>query len=89
MLSELADKCKRQGIVFSWSDRLSEKICLDAEKKNEGARPIAKLIDRNVRNIISDGIISGEFCPGDKLYADVFDNCYSVKKTGNCACYSR
>ncbi len=89
MLSELADKCKRQGIVFSWSDRLSEKICLDAEKKNEGARPIAKLIDRNVRNIISDGIISGEFCPGDELYADVSDDHYSVRKTRNCACYSR
>lgn len=81
MLSELADKCKRQGIVFSWSDRLSEKICLDAEKKNEGARPIAKLIDRNVRNIISDGIISGEFCPGDELYADISDSGgYTVKK---------
>ena len=89
MLSELADKCKRQGIVFSWSDSLLEKICLEAEKKNEGARPIAKLIDRNVRNIISDGIISGKFCSGDKLYADIFDNCYSVKKIGNCACYSR
>ena len=62
MLSEHSKQCEMQGIAFSWSKRLSEKLCAEAKSRNEGARPIAKLIDKNVRNMISDGIISGECC---------------------------
>lgn len=81
MLSELAKRCGRQGIDLSWSERLSEKICVDAEKMHEGARPIAKLIDKNVMNCISDGIINGEFSNGDEIYADISDSgSYTVKK---------
>ena len=48
---------------------------------HEGARPIAKLIDKNVMNCISDGIINGEFSNGDEIYADISDSgSYTVKK---------
>ena len=88
MLSELSKQCERQGIAFSWSERLSEKLCTEAKSRNEGARPIAKLIDKNVRNMISDGIISGEFSTGDGIYADIADNdSYSVRKIKSCTCY--
>ena len=88
MLSELSKQCERQGIAFSWSARLSEKLCAEAKSRNEGARPIAKLIDKNVRNMISDGIISGEFSTGDGIYADIADNdSYSVRKIKSCTCY--
>ena len=88
MLSELSKQCERQGIAFSWSERLSEKLCAEAKSRNEGARPIAKLIDKNVRNMISDGIISGEFSTGDGIYADITDNdSYSVRKIKSCTCY--
>lgn len=81
ILHSLAEKCGRQGILFSWSERLADTICREAMKFGEGARPIAKLIDKNVRNIISDGIISGEFSSGDELYADASDESgYVVKK---------
>ena len=59
-----------------------------AKSRNEGARPIAKLIDKNVRNMISDGIISGEFSTGDGIYADIADDdSYSVRKIKSCTCY--
>lgn len=88
MLSELSKQCERQGIAFSWSERLSEKLCTEAKSRNEGARPIAKLIDKNVRNMISDGIISGEFSTGDGIYADIADDdSYSVRKIKSCTCY--
>ena len=88
MLSELSKQCERQGIAFSWSERLSEKLCAEAKSRNEGARPIAKLIDKNVRNMISDGIISGEFSTGDGIYADIADDdSYSVRKIKSCTCY--
>mgnify|MGYP002515586628 CR=1 FL=1 len=81
MLSELAERCKRQGIALSWSERLSDRICAEAEKMHEGARPIAKLIDKNVMNCISDGIINGEFSDGDEIYADVSESGgYTVKR---------
>lgn len=81
MLSELAGRCARRGITLSWSERLKDRICADAEKMHEGARPIAKLIDKNVMNFISDGIISGEFTSGDGIYADISDSGgYTVKK---------
>lgn len=81
MLSELAGRCARRGITLSWSERLKDRICADAEKMYEGARPIAKLIDKNVMNFISDGIISGEFTSGDGIYADISDSDgYTVKK---------
>ena len=88
MLSGLSKQCERQGIAFSWSERLSEKLCAEAKSRNEGARPIAKLIDKNVRNMISDGIISGEFSTGDGIYADIADDdSYSVRKIKSCTCY--
>ena len=81
MLAELAKRCSRQGVSLSWSERLSDRICADAEKMHEGARPIAKLIDKNVMNRISDGIIKGEFSDGDEIYADISDSGnYTVRK---------
>lgn len=81
MLAELAKRCSRQGVSLSWSERLSDRICADAEKMHEGARPIAKLIDKNVMDRISDGIIKGEFSDGDEIYADISDSGnYTVRK---------
>ena len=80
-LSQFAGKCARHGIAFRWSEKLAELICRDAARRQEGARPIAKLIDANVRSIVSDGIVSGEFESGDEIYADIGeDGSYSVKK---------
>lgn len=48
---------------------------------HEGARPIAKLIDKNVMNYISDGIIKGSFASGDRIYADITESGgYTVKR---------
>lgn len=81
MLAKLAKRCSRQGVSLSWSERLSDRICADAEKMHEGARPIAKLIDKNVMDRISDGIIKGEFADGDEIYADISDSGnYTVRK---------
>lgn len=81
MLAKLAKRCSRQGVSLSWSERLSDRICADAEKMHEGARPIAKLIDKNVMDRISDGIIKGEFSDGDEIYADISDSGnYTVRK---------
>lgn len=81
MLAELAKRCSRQGVSLSWSERLSDRICADAEKMHEGARPIAKLIDKNVMDRISDGIIKGEYSDGDEIYADISDSGnYTVRK---------
>lgn len=81
MLAKLAKRCSRQGVSLSWSERLSDRICADAEKMHEGARPIAKLIDKNVMDRISDGIIKGEFSVGDEIYADISDSGnYTVRK---------
>lgn len=81
MLAKLAKRCSRQGVSLSWSERLSDRICADAEKMHEGARPIAKLIDKNVMDRISDGIIKVEFSDGDEIYADISDSGnYTVRK---------
>ena len=81
MLSELAGRCALQGITLSWSERLEDRICADAGKMHEGARPIAKLIDKNVMNYISDGIIKGSFASGDRIYADITESGgYTVKR---------
>lgn len=81
MLAKLAKRCSRQGVSLSWSERLSDRICADAEKMHEGARPIAKLIDKNVMDRISDGIIKGEYSDGDEIYADISDSGnYTVRK---------
>ena len=71
----------RYGIAFRWNEKLVDLICCEALERHEGARPIAKLIDANVRSIVSDGIVSGEFESGDEIYADIGeDGSYSVKK---------
>ena len=80
-LSQFAVKCAQHGIIFRWSEKLIDLICRDAAGRHEGARPIGKLIDANVRSIVSDGIVSGEFENGDEIYADIGeDGSYSVKK---------
>lgn len=80
-LSQFAVKCAQHGIIFRWSEKLTDLICRDAAGRHEGARPIGKLIDANVRSIVSDGIVSGEFENGDEIYADIGeDGSYSVKK---------
>lgn len=80
-LSQFAEKCSCNGIIFKWSEKLTELICREALAKHEGARPIGKLVDANIRSRVSDGIVNGEFESGDDIYADIGeDGGISVKK---------
>ncbi len=70
LLSELEQKCQRQGIGFGWTERLVRHICDAAQKIGGGARPLRKLLTSEIENAVSMGIIEGRFCANDKLTAD-------------------
>lgn len=79
MLGELALRCEKQGITLSFTDAFVNAVCNEVQKKEQGARPLRRIIGSRLENPVSAGLISGEFSSGDTVEADYRDG-YLVKK---------
>ncbi len=64
LLSEL-------GIFLDVSSKAIEFVAIKAYDPNYGARPIRRYIQREVENIISNGIITGDYKESDVVVVDV------------------
>lgn len=67
LLDELAGNLKKKGIVFNITDELVQKIASDGYDPAFGARPMNRIINLILGDIIGSAIISGQVNDGDTI----------------------
>lgn len=67
MLEELALNLKKKNIVLEITDEASEKLSKDGYEPAFGARPMKRIININIGDVIGKQILSGEVKEGDKI----------------------
>ena len=67
MLNDLSENLKVKGIGFTATEETYEKLATDGYEPAFGARPMKRLVNINLGDLISRAILSGEIKEGDKI----------------------
>lgn len=73
LLEETGSLVKGQGMEILFSDQLVEHLTDTAYDPEFGARPMKRIIQKEIENRLADKLLSGEFKEGDKIKVDVKD----------------
>jgi len=69
-LRELSERLKATGLEVKYSDELKKHLTQTGYDPEYGARPLKRLIQRELGNILSEFILKGNYEQGTKLMAD-------------------
>jgi ATP-dependent Clp protease ATP-binding subunit ClpB len=81
-LEDLKSRVARQGIQLEFSDYAIEYFAEQGFDPQYGARPLKRLIQKEVINLLSKKIISGELDKSKIVLIDVFDGVVVVRNEG-------
>lgn len=68
LLNELADRLGQRGIAIDWDASIPMLIADRGNEPGMGARPIKRLIQRNIESKIADEILAGGIETGDTIH---------------------
>jgi ATP-dependent Clp protease ATP-binding subunit ClpC len=74
LLASLRKKLEEKGIIFDVEKEALDFVCQEGYDPMNGARPLARTIERLITKPLSEKIISGEFVTGDKVLVTVRDD---------------
>ncbi len=74
------NKVKKQGITLTATDEVLNQLGEKGFDPQFGARPVKRLIQREVLNGLSKDLLSGKFGPNDEIVLDVFDDEFVFRK---------
>ncbi|UCC43998.1 MAG: AAA family ATPase [Candidatus Zixiibacteriota bacterium] len=78
--NNLCDLLKDQEIKAELSDEARKKLAQDGYTIELGARPIQRIIEKDIINRLSVDIITGKVMPGDAVMVEVKDGNYTFTK---------
>ena len=78
-LSELVENLKEKGIGFEVTDAGLSYLAEKGYSKEFGARPLKRVIQREVVNEIAKGIIKGDIKKGSKVIVDAKDDALNIR----------
>ena len=79
MLTELAQELNEKGICIDFSDQTKQFILDKGYDEKYGARPLRRVIQRNIEDRLADLLVASQCSAGDSLYADVEENQIKIK----------
>ena len=74
LFSDLGKRLDERGITLDISKEALDLICREGYDQVNGARPLARTIERLVAKPLSEKIIAGEFVAGDKVLVAIEDD---------------
>ncbi len=80
MLSDIEKNLREKKLYITFTDALVEYLIENGFDEKFGARPLRRLIEREVEDKIADLFISGELQTGDTFTADCKDNAIVIEK---------
>jgi ATP-dependent Clp protease ATP-binding subunit ClpC len=75
MLGDLASRCQEQGITLELSEEAISLVTRAGHDPANGARPLARAIERLVARPIGQRLVSGEVKTGDTIRVGAIDGC--------------
>ncbi len=73
MLSQLQERLRHQEIKLEATEKAKELLAKEGYDPHFGARPLRRVIQQRVEDPLSEGVLAGEFQPGDTAVVDVVD----------------
>ncbi len=73
MLSQLQERLRHQEIKLEATEEAKELLAKEGYDPHFGARPLRRVIQQRVEDPLSEGVLAGEFQPGDTAVVDVVD----------------
>ncbi|MFH1776432.1 MAG: ATP-dependent chaperone ClpB [Candidatus Omnitrophota bacterium] len=70
-LQELEGKLKTKGMLLKVEDKAKQKLAQDGYDPDFGARPLRRLIQKELQDVLALKILNGEFKSGDKITVGV------------------
>ena len=74
LLHELACRARAQGIEVEFSDRTIEQLCNEGSDPAYGARPLRRIIQRNIEDLLAQELLAGKIGNGSCLICDYHSN---------------
>ena len=71
MLRELRDRLAERRLTLELTDAAKDWLVKNGYDEEYGARPLRRLIQREVENVLARKVLSGEYADGDRLLVDV------------------
>lgn len=68
LLTETAARMKSAGISLTWDESTLASLAARGFNTRYGARPLRRLITREVEDAVTEGLLKGEYRAGDSLY---------------------
>ncbi|CAD2070676.1 ATP-dependent Clp protease ATP-binding subunit ClpC [Phocicoccus schoeneichii] len=81
MINELAERLHDQNIHFTVTDAAKKQLAEDGYDKEFGARPLARSIQKNIEDNLSEAILRGEDLKGKLVTVDYKDDEFIVNTT--------
>lgn len=81
MINELAERLHDQNIHFTVTDAGKKQLAEDGYDKEFGARPLARSIQKNIEDNLSEAILRGEDLKGKLVTVDYKDDEFIVNTT--------
>lgn len=80
MVEGLANRLKEQDIHISLTDAAKEKIADEGYDPEYGARPLARAIQKNIEDQLSEELLKGEELTGHHITIDYVDDAFKIDK---------
>jgi ATP-dependent Clp protease ATP-binding subunit ClpB len=79
-LDALSRQVKQQNLRMTATEEVIDHLAEAGFDPQFGARPIKRLIQKNVLNVLSKQLLAGKVVPGQDLVLDIFDGEYAFRK---------
>ncbi len=79
-LQGTADLIEKQGYLFEIKPNVIDYLTDHGYDAEYGARPLKRIVQREITNLISKKIIAGEFYKGDRIVVDAIDDLIAIYK---------
>lgn len=81
MVESLANRLKEQDIHIALTEAAKEKVADEGYDPEYGARPLARAIQKNIEDQLSEELLKGESLTGHNITIDYVDNAFKIIKT--------
>mgnify|MGYP000630288157 CR=1 FL=1 len=79
-IKKLNDKLFDRGMRLELTDGAKDHLATHGYDSTMGARPLRRLIQREVEDVLSEALIDGEYVSGDNIFIDSIDDKLSFSK---------
>ena len=80
MLKDLFGRIKERQLNVTITDEVKDFLAEEGYSESYGARPLRRLIQKKIEDVLAEGILSGEYNEGDEIFLKLNDKKIILEK---------